>query len=349
MPRCASFCRVRICDIKKTYNDPFATNIRKGLRRKGFSGKLTVVFSDEPIQSASLQLTDQPYKQSYYGTISYIPALFGLQIAAHVINSVIDNTIGSGFPAAPKQLGRRSKSDKEKVASGIDGSASGQQRRHNEPPGIEGVAEQFLTAESEGAPGGSAGVAGRSTGGGQEGAQILDNSDIMQGAPGPGASHNSDNVMYPAGIAGKNDVLAEASLNSANGVEHHQGSLAPEDAPSVHSAAGCPPPDSPVHSRADYNQAAPVASKFGGSEDRSALPSPPSQLPKGTVREQRSHLPMSPDSTESSSDVCEMSEDKQRPEISRAHGKQAESAAAPALGWADQVSGIGMGFDGSGM
>jgi hypothetical protein len=39
------------------------------------------------------------FKRSYYGTISYIPALFGLNMAAHVINSVLrmdDNEQGPG-------------------------------------------------------------------------------------------------------------------------------------------------------------------------------------------------------------------------------------------------------------
>jgi tRNA A37 threonylcarbamoyladenosine dehydratase len=29
------------------------------------------------------------YKKSYYGTISYMPALFGLQMAAHVVREII--------------------------------------------------------------------------------------------------------------------------------------------------------------------------------------------------------------------------------------------------------------------
>jgi tRNA A37 threonylcarbamoyladenosine dehydratase len=40
---------------------------------------------------SSLQLTDgSRYKKSFYGTISYLPALFGLHAAAYVIQELIE-------------------------------------------------------------------------------------------------------------------------------------------------------------------------------------------------------------------------------------------------------------------
>jgi tRNA A37 threonylcarbamoyladenosine dehydratase len=40
--------------------------------------------------SKSLKITDGTnFKKSYYGTISYMPAAFGLQAAAHVINFLL--------------------------------------------------------------------------------------------------------------------------------------------------------------------------------------------------------------------------------------------------------------------
>ena len=44
-------------------------------------------FSTEIQNESSLKLTDgSNYKKSFYGTISYMPALFGLNAAAEVIN-----------------------------------------------------------------------------------------------------------------------------------------------------------------------------------------------------------------------------------------------------------------------
>lgn len=47
---------------------------RKGLRRMGVTDGVVAVWSDEPVQRSALQLTDQKYKQSFYGTMSYVPA-----------------------------------------------------------------------------------------------------------------------------------------------------------------------------------------------------------------------------------------------------------------------------------
>ena len=74
-----------------------AADIRQGLRKAGIDdgrgssggsvstisddskaaykrGSIVAVWSDEPVARSSLALTEQRYKKSYYGTISYIPA-----------------------------------------------------------------------------------------------------------------------------------------------------------------------------------------------------------------------------------------------------------------------------------
>ena len=44
-------------------------------------------FSTEPQNADSLQMTDNTdFKKSHYGTISYMPALFGLHVTATVID-----------------------------------------------------------------------------------------------------------------------------------------------------------------------------------------------------------------------------------------------------------------------
>jgi tRNA A37 threonylcarbamoyladenosine dehydratase len=83
--------RLRVVDISKTYNCPFAQQIRKQLKtRYGIRKGLKVVFSpEEPIRE-SLMLTDgRNYKKSAYGTISYLPATFGSVAASVVIRDLI--------------------------------------------------------------------------------------------------------------------------------------------------------------------------------------------------------------------------------------------------------------------
>lgn len=84
--------KVRIAPIFETDCCRFAYKVRKGLRRKGFAdAKIVAVYSEELVNRDSLQLTDgSNFKRSYYGTISYLPALFGLNLASVVIRDLIE-------------------------------------------------------------------------------------------------------------------------------------------------------------------------------------------------------------------------------------------------------------------
>ena len=89
-----------VCDLADTYNDRFAALVRKGLRREGIRRGVTAVFSPELTSHSSLVVLAgdqrQKFKRSYYGTISYIPALFGLNVAAHIINDVVQGPMAGG-------------------------------------------------------------------------------------------------------------------------------------------------------------------------------------------------------------------------------------------------------------
>jgi tRNA A37 threonylcarbamoyladenosine dehydratase len=65
--------------------------VRKGLRRKGFgNANIVAVYSEELVNRESVQLTDgNNFKRSYYGTISYLPALFGLNLASIIIRDLM--------------------------------------------------------------------------------------------------------------------------------------------------------------------------------------------------------------------------------------------------------------------
>lgn len=85
---------VRVADISETFNCPFAQQVRKGLKKKGVRRGVTVVFSSEPVDRATMMLSDGGrFKKSFYGTCSYIPALFGLHMASVVVREVGINSI----------------------------------------------------------------------------------------------------------------------------------------------------------------------------------------------------------------------------------------------------------------
>lgn len=83
--------RLKVSDLFKTYNCPFAMKVRKGLKKLGIKENVKVVFSDElPVQE-SMMLTDGTnFKKSFYGTISYLPAAFGGVLASVAIRDLIE-------------------------------------------------------------------------------------------------------------------------------------------------------------------------------------------------------------------------------------------------------------------
>ncbi len=77
---------IKYADISKTHICPFAYYIRKRLRHEGIYGGVMTVLSEEKPIKESIKVTEGlNYKRSFYGTISYIPALFGLHMASWVV------------------------------------------------------------------------------------------------------------------------------------------------------------------------------------------------------------------------------------------------------------------------
>lgn len=82
---------VKVADISKSYNCPFARTVRKRLRKHQIRKGFKVVFNHGELLKDSMKLTDgSNYKKSFYGTISYMPALFGLRMAAEVIQDLTE-------------------------------------------------------------------------------------------------------------------------------------------------------------------------------------------------------------------------------------------------------------------
>jgi tRNA threonylcarbamoyladenosine dehydratase len=82
--------QLQVVDISKTYNCPFAQQIRKNLKSHGIKSGIKAVFSPERPIKESLMLTDgKNFKKSAYGTISYLPAVFGAVAASVVIRDFL--------------------------------------------------------------------------------------------------------------------------------------------------------------------------------------------------------------------------------------------------------------------
>ena len=82
--------KVMVRDISKTNNCFLAKQIRKKLKKEQIHKGFRCVFSTEIQDENSLKITDgSNYKKSFYGTISYMPAIFGLYAAAEVIRFLL--------------------------------------------------------------------------------------------------------------------------------------------------------------------------------------------------------------------------------------------------------------------
>ncbi len=85
--------KVKVGDINTTVNCFMAKAMKKKLKAVKID-KLKVVFSSEIQDESSMKMTDgSNYKKSFYGTNSYMPALFGLYAAETVIRYLLKNKV----------------------------------------------------------------------------------------------------------------------------------------------------------------------------------------------------------------------------------------------------------------
>ena len=81
--------QVRIADISKTQNCALAKAVRKRLRTLGVNKGIAAVSSTEMANpDAVIEVDDEQCKRTTTGTISYMPALFGCFLSAHVLRNI---------------------------------------------------------------------------------------------------------------------------------------------------------------------------------------------------------------------------------------------------------------------
>ena len=80
---------MEIKDISKTHHCPLAHMLRKRLHKIGIKRGFWAVFSPEPVREGAMILCEEQNKKSNVGTISYIPALFGIGCASVVIRDLV--------------------------------------------------------------------------------------------------------------------------------------------------------------------------------------------------------------------------------------------------------------------
>lgn len=80
--------KMEICDISKTHHCPLAHMLRKRLHKMGIRKGFKAVFSAETPIDGAMILCQEQNKKSNVGTVSYLPALFGIGCASAVIRDL---------------------------------------------------------------------------------------------------------------------------------------------------------------------------------------------------------------------------------------------------------------------
>ncbi len=80
---------MEIKDIAKTHHCPLAHMLRKRLHKIGIKRGFWAVFSPESVREGAMILCEEQNKKSNVGTISYIPALFGIGCASVVVRDLV--------------------------------------------------------------------------------------------------------------------------------------------------------------------------------------------------------------------------------------------------------------------
>ena len=81
--------KIEIADIAQSNHCRLAFYIRKRLHRLGVFDGITAVYSPEPVDESAIVNVNEQNKVSNVGTISYMPAAFGIFCASAVINGLL--------------------------------------------------------------------------------------------------------------------------------------------------------------------------------------------------------------------------------------------------------------------
>lgn len=83
--------KVQVADISKSYKCNLARYVRKYLHAEGIYTGVQVVFSPEDVDQSRIIETEKAYpKKSLIGTISYMPAVFGIMVASVVVRALCE-------------------------------------------------------------------------------------------------------------------------------------------------------------------------------------------------------------------------------------------------------------------
>lgn len=124
--------RIRVSDVSETRGDGFARLVRDLLRQRGIDGGIPCVWSDEPANDLDAEAEasfrcicpDKDLKARHscesrhqvQGTISFLPAMFGLTMAGVAVNHLLGRDVVDRATEAAHRKGARVRSQPSRVS-----------------------------------------------------------------------------------------------------------------------------------------------------------------------------------------------------------------------------------------
>jgi tRNA A37 threonylcarbamoyladenosine dehydratase len=102
--------RIRVTDIEQTARDPLARVVRRELRSQGIERGIECVWTDEPTNELDQEVQDEfhcicpwgdndhhtcSHRNVVQGTVSWIPAMFGMMMAGTAVNRLLGRAVQS--------------------------------------------------------------------------------------------------------------------------------------------------------------------------------------------------------------------------------------------------------------
>lgn len=100
--------RIRVTDLERTARDPLARTVRHELRARGIVRGIECVWTDEPPNELDQAVQDEfncicpwgdndhhscSHRNVVQGTVSWIPAMFGMMLAGTAVNRLLDRPV----------------------------------------------------------------------------------------------------------------------------------------------------------------------------------------------------------------------------------------------------------------
>jgi tRNA A37 threonylcarbamoyladenosine dehydratase len=116
--------RIRVTDLSRTEKDPLARVVRNELRARGVQSGIECCWTDEEPNVLDAEVADAfhcicpnddnthhtcSHRNVVQGTVSWMPAMFGLVLAGTVVNRLLDRPVLSSDRARPADQPRRRK------------------------------------------------------------------------------------------------------------------------------------------------------------------------------------------------------------------------------------------------